>query len=161
MKHEHKEWSSDLAVRTEEVLEVSQRAKPSWVVASDAIVYWVVLFVAIVGNFVLSVVLVPFLLVLRGSGLYFSLFFIGASFGAMFWFILQSIERAQKKKRIIWEIFIPSLALINVGIFAVLSNDLIVLLELSTPPHNPMLVGAAYTFGYVLPSALWKIVRKK
>jgi hypothetical protein len=133
---------------------------PYWASVSDALVYWVVLFVAILGNFILSVVLVPFLLVLRGLGLYFSLFFIGASFGAMFWFILQSIERAQKK-RIIWEIFIPALALINVGIFAVLSNDLIVLLELSTPPHNPMIVGAAYTFGYVLPSALWKVVRKK
>lgn len=134
---------------------------PYWARVSDALVYWVVLFIAILGNFVLSVVLVPFLLVLKGLGLYFSLFFIGASFGAVFWFILQSIESSQKKKRIIWEIFIPALALINVGIFAVLSNDLIVLLKLSTPPHNPMLVGAAYTFGYVLPSALWKIVRRK
>jgi hypothetical protein len=138
----------------------TEEAVPYWASISDSLVYWVVLFIAILGNFILSVVLVPFLLVLRGLGLYFSLFFIGASFGAMFWFILQSIERTQKK-RIIWEIFIPALALINVGIFAVLSNDLIVLLELSTPPHNPMIVGAAYTFGYVLPSALWKIVRKK
>jgi len=134
---------------------------PYWGYISDTLVYWIVLFIAILGNFVLSVVLVPFLLVLKGLGLYFSLFFIGASFGSVFWFILQSIENVQKKKRIIWEIFIPALALINVGIFAVLSNDLIAILELSTPPHNPMIVGAAYTLGYVLPSALWKVVRRK
>lgn len=154
MKHEHKEWDSDLAVRTEGILRKAEESKPLWVKRVDAALYWVLLFTAIIGNFVVSVVLVPFLLILKGIPLYFSLFFVGLSFGWVFNVILHSLEVLQKDKHIIWSIFIPALALINVGIFAVLSNKLIVLLKLSTPPHSPMLVGAFYVFGYVLPGAI-------
>ncbi len=160
MKHEHKEWSPDFAVKTEEILRHGEQSKPSWVRTLDNTLYWVLLFLAIIGNFIISVVLVPFLLILKGGALYFSLFFIGASFGWVFRFILHSIEKLQKDQHIIASIFIPALALINVGIFAVLSNRLIVLLKLTTPPHNPFLVGAIYVFGYVLPDSISHLLKK-
>jgi hypothetical protein len=160
MTHVHKEWSPDLAVKTEDILRRAEQRKPAWIRGLDSALYWVLLFIAIVGNFILSVVLVPFLLILKGILLYFSLFFIGASFGWMFSFILHNIEKLQKEQHIIASIFIPALALINVGIFAVLSNKLIILLKLTTPPHNPMLVGAAYVLGYVLPGAISHLRKK-
>jgi len=126
----------------------------------EVALYWVFLFLVIVGNFIISVVLVPFFLVFRGFFLYFSLFFIGLSFGCLFGFILASLERMKTRQHIIWSIFIPALALINVGIFAVLSNKLIYLMKLSTPAHNPMLVGACYVFGYVIPSAILHLKKK-
>jgi len=154
MKHEHKEWSSDLAVRTEEILSHAEQRKPGWIKTVDGALYWVLLIIAIVGNFIVSVVLVPFLLILKGAPLYFSLFFVGASFGWVFSFILHNLEKLQREQHIIASVFIPALALINVGIFAVLSNKLIILLKLTTPPHNPFLVGAVYVFGYVLPGSI-------
>jgi len=153
MKHEHKEWTPELAVRTEDILAKAEKSKPGWIVGVDSALYWVLLLLAIIANFVISVVLVPFLLILEGWSLYFSLFFIGASFGLFFSFILHSLEQLQKEQHIIASVFIPCVALINVGIFAVLSNKLIVLLKLATPPHNAILVGAVYVFGYVLPGA--------
>jgi hypothetical protein len=160
MKHEHKEWSPELAVRTEEILRHAEQRKPKWVKSVDNALYWVLLIVAILGNFVVSVVLVPFLLILKGAALYFSLFFIGASFGWLFSFILHNLERLQAHQHIIASVFIPALAIINVGIFAVLSNKLIILLKLATPPHNPFIVGAVYVFGYVLPGSIGHLRKK-
>ena len=160
MKHEHKEWTPELAVRTEEILEKGQKSKPVWVLRIDSALYWVLLLLAIFANFVISVVLVPFLLILKGLALYFSLFFIGASFGLLFTFILHNIEKLEAHQHIIASVFIPCLALINVGIFAVLSNKLIILLKLATPPHNPLLVGAFYVFGYVLPGSIIHLRKK-
>lgn len=161
MTHVHKEWSPDIAAKTEQILRRAEKSKPSWIRNLDSALYWALLLIAILGNFILSVVLVPFLLILKGAALYFSLFFIGASFGWIFSFILHNIERLQTEQHIIASLFIPCLALINVGIFAVLSNKLIILLRLTTPPHNPMLVGAVYVFGYVLPGSISHYLRKK
>jgi len=154
MKHSHKEWSADLAAKTEQILKRAEQRKPQWVKHLDKTLFWVLLLTAIVGNFIISVVLVPFLLIMKGPSLYFSLFFIGASFGWIFSFILHSLERIERHQHIINSIFIPCLALINVGIFAVLSNKLIILLDLTTPPHNPFFVGGFYVLGYVLPGAI-------
>lgn len=161
VKHVHKEWSSDLAVKTDEILRRAEERKPRWIRVVDSALYWVLMLSAIIGNFVVSVVLVPFLLILKGWSLYFSLLFIGASFGWLFSFILLNLEKLQTKHHIIASIFIPSLALINVGIMAVLSNKLIVLMELPTQPHNPFLVGAAYVLGYVIPYAIMHLKTKR
>ncbi|MEM3154482.1 MAG: hypothetical protein QW165_02860 [Candidatus Woesearchaeota archaeon] len=154
MTHVHKEWSPDLAAKTEQILRSAEKAKSAGMRFVDSSLYWILLIIAILGNFILSVVLVPFLITMRGLPLYFSLFFIGGSFGWMFSFILHHIEQLKKGQHIIASIFIPALAIINVGIFAMLSNKLIFLMKLSTPPHNPFLVGAVYVFGYVLPGSI-------
>lgn len=120
----------------------------------NSLLYWVLLMVSILGNFIVSVVLVPFLLILKGSALYFCLFFVGLSFGYLFSFVLRSIERLNPRQHILANIFIPAIALINIAIIATLSNQLILLLKLSTPFHNPLFVGMAYFFGYILPEAV-------
>ncbi len=160
MNHVHKEWSSDLAVKTQEILRRAEKRKSYWVKLIDSSLYWLLLFIAIVGNFIVSVVLVPILLIESGWPLYVSLFFIGASFGWDFSFIIHSLEKIEKQHHIIASIFIPALALINVGIFAVLSNRLIVLMHLPTAPHNAFLVGAVYVLGYVLPDSFSHFRRK-
>lgn len=160
MTHVHKEWSPDIAARTERILQRAELRKSGWVRAIDKGLYWTLLFVAIVGNFIVSVVLVPFLLMFKGWPLWFSLFFIGASFGWLFSFILHSLEKLEVRQHIIASIFIPALALINVGIFAVLSNKLIAIMELTTPPHNPFIVGGMYVFGYVLPYSVLHVMKK-
>ncbi|PIN75825.1 hypothetical protein COV18_01435 [Candidatus Woesearchaeota archaeon CG10_big_fil_rev_8_21_14_0_10_37_12] len=119
----------------------------------NAIVYWLLLILAIVGNFIVSVVLVPFLLMLKGWFLFASLFFIGLSFGWLFSFIIHSLEELEVQQKIIASVFIPCLALINVGMMAILANRLIEILNLTTPPHNAALVGAVYVLGYVIPDA--------
>jgi len=159
MTHVHNDWTPDIAVKTEQILRTAEKIKPMWIRNVDKSLYWMLLFLAIAGNFVISVVLVPFLLILEGLPLYFSLFFIGLSFGWMFSFILHHIELS-KGQHIVAAIFIPALAIINVGIFAALSNKLIIMLKLATPPHNPFIAGAVYVLGYVLPGAISHFKKK-
>ena len=160
MKHDHSLWPAGVLRKTSGIFEKAEASKPGWIRFVDKTLYWALLFIAILGNFIVSVVLVPFLLILEGWSLYVSLFFIGLSFGWIFGFILHSLASLEREQHIIASLFIPSLALINVGIFAVLSNKLIVLLKLSTPPHNAFLVGGVYVFGYVLPGAIAHLLKK-
>lgn len=160
MTHVHKEWSPDFAAKTEQILRSAEKAKSAGMRFLDSSIYWILLFLAIIGNFILSVVLVPFLLAFKGLALYFTLFFVGISFGWVFSFILHNIEQLKKNQHIIASVFIPALALINVGIFAMLSNKLIILMNLATPPHNPFFVGAVYVLGYVIPGSLTHLRKK-
>ncbi len=152
LKHEHREWTPELAVRTEQIIRKAKEHKPNWIVRIDSLLYWIMLFLAIAGNFAVSVILVPMLIALKGITLYFTLFFTGASFGWFFTYLLHELE--ETGKHIKTSILIAALAIINIGIFAILSNKLITMLNIATPPHNPLLVGAIYVFGYVLPDAI-------
>ena len=126
----------------------------------DSILLHVMLFLAIFGNFILSVVMVPVLIALRGIFLYVCIYIIAMSFGALFSFLLHGIEMAKPSQHLLASILIPSLALINVAIFANLTNKLIVLLHLAEPGHNVILVGLVYVFGYVTPEILTHVLHR-
>lgn len=126
----------------------------------NSILYWMILIISIIGNFIVSIVLVPFLLVLQGFALYLTLFTIGLSFGWYFTFLIRSIEKIKTGPRIIASVFIPAIALINIIIIVLMSNKLILLLDLRTGFHSPIFVGAAYVFAYVLPGTLMQIFKK-
>lgn len=146
--------SETLTLRTPEIILAAEKKKGAVIKFIDLSIFWVMLIIAIIGNFILSVALVPFLITLKGAILYLSLFMIALSFGILFSFLLHSIDKLGGKKHILATVFIPSLALINVVIFAILSNKIIALLHLTTPPHNPIAIGAVYVLGYILPEAI-------
>ena len=158
MIHSHPDWTPDAAAKTEAML---ARAKITPIVRTvNNLLYWILLVIAIVGNFVVSVVLVPFLVSLKGAGLYFILFFIGLSFGLVFGFILHSIEDLRPRKHVIAGIFIPAIAIINVAMMAILSNKLIMIMKLETPEHAPAVVGAVYVLGYIVPEIIGHFLKK-
>ena len=147
-------WTPEQVSKAKGIISSASKQKRAFIRFLDASLYWVLLMIAILANFILSVALVPFLLVFKGVSLYLSLFLISLSFGLLFSFILHGIDRIKSGQHIIAAVFIPAIALINVAIVAMLSNKLISILQLSTVPHNPFLVGGAYVLGYVLPEAI-------
>jgi len=158
MIHAHPDWTPDAAAKTEAML-ARAKTTPLTRTINNAL-YWILLVIAIVGNFVVSVVLVPFLVSLKGTGLYFILFFIGLSFGLVFGFILHSLEDLKPRKHIMASVFIPAIAIINVAMMAILSNKLIMIMKLETPEHSPAIVGAVYVFGYVVPEILGHFLKR-
>jgi hypothetical protein len=113
--------------------------------------FWIALLIAIMGNFILSVVLVPFLLLLEGAGLYFTIFVIGMTFGFVFHVLIRYIEDLGQGQHIIAGAFIPALALINIYIIAHFSNRLEILLQLPIAPNSPLGVSVTYVIAFVLP----------
>ena len=146
------------AAKTQEILE--HHIKPFWTQFLDTILYWSLLLIAILANLILSVVLVPLLLVLKGWYLYFTLAVIAFCFGWVFSFILHSIEQLKTQQHIIAGLFIPAIALITIGMFTILSNKLIVLMKLATPEHSPVLVAFVYVIAYVVPQGMMHAMKK-
>ena len=65
-KLKQKGWSEKDIMRTEEIINARHKFdKSRTVVHMSRIIYWTALLVIVIGNFVISMVLIPFLLVLN------------------------------------------------------------------------------------------------
>lgn len=138
----------------------SQACKPTWIKVVDISLYWVLLVLAILANFVISVTLVPILMTTQGLTLYFLIFVIAVTFGFLFSQLLRAIQYLQKTHIIIGAL-IPAIALINFAILTILSNRLITALELSTAPHNPWIVAVVYVLAYSMPEFLTHQLKRR
>ncbi|MBI5378207.1 MAG: hypothetical protein HZA82_06240 [Thaumarchaeota archaeon] len=146
-----KGWSQKEIDKTAQILSAAEEKKSKWVVLLDNALIWVVLLIAVFGNFVLSVVLVPFLVILSGGYLYLSLLVFGVSFGLLFSLILRSSEGVKEEQHIMANVFIPVVGLINMYIIARLCNKLILILQFKSTENSPALVSMIYMFAFLLP----------
>lgn len=146
-----KGWSHADVQKTLEMSERAAECKTSGVRFLESILFYVVLLVFVIGNFVMSVVLVPFLILLKGFGLYATIMLFGVTFGILFTLIIRYIERLNPREHVIVGLFIPAIALINVYIIAYFANHLEVLLQLPIIPHSPFFVSFAYVAAFILP----------
>lgn len=146
-----KGWTQKEIDHTLAIIDESKNHKPKITIVMDRLVYWVALILAIVGNIILSVVLIPFLLVLDNIQLYIFVVVLATSFGLLFSQILKDIEGLDKKHHIIAGIFIPALALINVYVMVNLANYLDKIFKLSKLPHDPILISIIYVVFFIFP----------
>ena len=123
---------------------------------SRPIIYWSALFLAILGNLVVGVVFIPFLMVLKTLQLYVIMGSMGLIFGAMFHILLKDIEHADSKHRVVAGVFIPAIALITVYVMATLANTFNVLLK-NPLRHSPFGIGAVYVIAFTIPYAYDKL----
>jgi hypothetical protein len=148
---EQRPWSSEEKSRVLDILQRGREKKSKKIRFLDELTYWIFLLIAVAGNFILSVVLVPFMLILTGFYLFAILFVIALAFGILLNTLLKEIQQIESKQHIIPIIFIIAIALINVYIITVFTNKLEILLQLSTPAHSPVLISATYTAAFVIP----------
>ncbi len=146
-----KGWGKAEAKKTAEIIARAEASKTASIRFIEQSVFWAALLVAILGNFIISVVLVPFLLLLEGIGLYATISAVGVTFGLLFNVIIGYIEKLNEGQHIIAGAFIPALALINVYIIAYFSNRLEILLQLPTQAHNPLGISITYVAAFVFP----------
>lgn len=149
-----KGWSRAELNNAVDIMAHAEESKSASMHFVEKLAFWVTLLVAIIGNFIISVIMVPFLLLLSGVGLYFTIFIIGVTFGILFNVIIHYIEDLGEGQHIIAGAFIPALALINIYLITHFSNKLEVLLLLQTPAHSPLTVSVTYVIAFVLPFIL-------
>lgn len=116
----------------------------------DSLLYWIILFVAIMGNLIISIILIPFLLVIQGIFLYIIILLLAFVFGLLFDLLIRDLENIKRKQIIIAGLFIPVLAAINVLFMVRFSNHLSRLLHLNTF-HNPFFIAFFYVIAFTLP----------
>lgn len=127
----------------------------------DKIVYWIALFVAIIGNMLIAISLIPFLLTLSRVLLYLVLVIMGLAFGLFFEIVVRDIENLEKKKHIIISILVPSIAVISFFIITIVANNLKMLLGIKVVANEPLLVGVTYTIAFILPYVVYQLILKR
>lgn len=113
----------------------------------DKAVYWISLAVAIAGNFIISIALMPFLLALSGFRLFLFIITLGVSFGLLFELLVRGIEGLEAKHHLFLGITIPIVALAN---FVIISDNLKKFIGIESP-HDPTIAGAVYGISFILP----------
>ncbi len=123
----------------------------------NPILYWLSLIIAIIGNLFISIILIPFLLVLSSYQLYFVIVVLALTFGTIFNFLINAIEHIETTHHIIAGAFIPAIAVITVFVMVNVSNKLSVVFQ--SPIHqNPVLVSILYVVAFILPYGVTRII---
>ena len=146
-----KGWADYEIEATVEMIERAPENKSRFVRILDDVIYWFVMILAIAGNFALSVVLIPFLIGVRGHYVYGILLLFGIVFGSLFNFLVQEIEVIEPGQHILGWLFIPVIALVNVYIIASLTNTFLEVSKFAENMHSPLLAGVIYAFAFMIP----------
>lgn len=117
---------------------------------ASRVIYWMALLVLITINIIISVVLVPFLLVLKSYILYIIIGTIALMFGLIFNFLIVDLEHLERKHHLFAAIIIPLVAIINIFLIVNASNRIDDLLKINIQ-HNPITISVVYVFFFILP----------
>ncbi|MBR9690285.1 hypothetical protein GOV08_01235 [Candidatus Woesearchaeota archaeon] len=160
-KLEEKGWEPEFIDKAIDVFEKDSEDRGQIITKLDKIVYWIAMFIAITGNFIISVILIPFLVTITNKvALGVIIFAISLSFGFLFNVLLKDIEALDMEHHIIAGIFIPALALINIFVITNVSNHFIKLLNIQSQ-HSPFVIGAVYIIGFLTPFTTDKLFVEK
>jgi|GEM_PF-4522764 len=126
---------------------------------SNKMTYWMALLVLVVCNFVISIVLIPFLIILEKTPLYMIVMVLGIMFGALFKLLLSSIKGLEQEHQTLAQFFVPALSVVNIAVIATLSNKMIYLLDLGTE-NSPGIIGLVYALAFIIPFIYMDVLLK-
>lgn len=151
-----KGWSKRDVSKAIKIIERAKQSRHPKIKLLDKAVYWVSLLAAIIGNFVIAVVLMPFLLVLSSSQLYIIIAAIGVSFGLLFELLLRQIGNLTAKHHLFFGISVPLLAVLN---FVVMLDNIDNFIGIGSR-HSPLIVGSIYAIAFMLPYTIYQSILK-
>ncbi len=151
-----KGWAKKDVNRTIKIIEKAKKNRHPKIKILDKTVYWLSLLIAVIGNFVMAIALIPELLVFKGFQLYLVVITLGLSFGLLFELLVRSIEHLKTKHHIFLGIIIPILAVIN---FIIVSNNMKKFIGIGNP-QNPLIIGAVYAIAFMLPYFVYRVFLK-
>ena len=155
-----KTWDKDDIEKTIRIVKEARERKHPAIKFLDKTVYWTALIVAIIGNFIISISLVPSLMALKSFQLFLVIVVLGVSFGLLFELLVRSIEHLETRHHVFLGILIPITAIINFFIITLMANSLEEVLKINNP-HNPYVVGVVYAAAFIFPFVFYKAFLKK
>ena len=117
----------------------------------NQMVYFLALFMSLVGNFSVTIILIPFLLLAEPLFLYPGLFIIALSFGGLFDLIVYDIEKISESPRFKQGLFLFGIAVINIWMITSLSSYMSELVGLVSDPMVAFMIGCVYVAGFMIP----------
>ncbi|MBW2981654.1 hypothetical protein KY343_02125 [Candidatus Woesearchaeota archaeon] len=161
-KLKEKGWSEEDIRKTEEIIERRRREdKSRTFISMNRVLYWSAIVVIVLGNFIISIFLIPFLLVLKKLSLDIIIVTIAFAFGLLFNLLITDIEHVEKKHHLFALIMIPLIALINFVIMVNVANSLGKAMNLSFVRENPYFISLLYIVAFILPYLYTLIIKKE
>jgi hypothetical protein len=148
---EKENWDEEHIIRARRILEEEKTRKTKW----DVLVYWGALILAIVGNFLVNVALIPVFITMNWYTTLLTLVLAGVSFGVLFVHLLRDIEISDPKHHVIAGIFLPVFAGIVSFVTVRLSNK--VSLAAGTDllvTQSVIIIPLFYIISFTLPYAI-------
>jgi hypothetical protein len=154
-----KGWSGKELDRLRKVEQAAALKRSPLLRFLDAYIFWFVVSGAILVNFSVGLVLVPFLLALSRTQLFFVVLLIGLCFGFLFENLLSHFEGLSHHHYIALVGVVPAIAALSMFVFSELANFLILLLGLPNLQHNSLLIGLVYGLSFIAPFAVKRSLR--
>jgi hypothetical protein len=151
-----KGWSDEDIARALQILNSGQKTNIPFFYK---VTYWSALIAAIIGNTFVAIILVPLLILLQKKAVLLVILLIivlSLSFGALFNSLLKEIESLSQKTYIITNIFLPTLAFLNMFFIINLSNFIILKFELKNI-SSPSNLALLYGFLFLTPFLISKV----
>ena len=155
-----KGWTEEEISKAESILDISKHHD----IHFSKIVFWSALAVIVIGNILVSLVLLPFLIVFKSWLLYGFFSVIALVMGSLYNFLITDIGHLEKKNHIIATIIIPIIAIVNLVVIVLISNNFISRLPVDNVPHNQWVLSILFAVAFVLPflfHKLWKGIKEK
>tara|TARA_Y100000310_G_C20678899_1_gene814691 strand:+ start:842 stop:1360 length:519 start_codon:yes stop_codon:yes gene_type:complete len=154
-----KGWSKKDINKTLKIIETAKTNIHPKIKILDKSIYWISLIVTIIGNILLSFLLIPLLLVLKSFYLYFVVATIAISFGLLFELLIRSMEHLETKHHFFLSLLIPSILVINVIIIVSMSNKFNGTITIQNT-NNPLIIGIVYAIFFMLPYLVYNYFLK-
>ncbi len=151
-----KGWKEEEIEHALAVMGSVEAKEPVPIKSSSPLLYWLTLVISIIGNFLIAVAIIPFLIVLSDVQLYFVIAILALSFGAMFNFLINTMEHLDPSHHVVAGVFIPALAAITIFVMVNVSNRLSAFFQ-SPIIHNPVWVAILYVIFFSAPYFMVKI----
>lgn len=155
MHEQEDKWAKEHVDKTFEIIKKVKEKKPKHIKLLDKVVYWVILLLAVIGNFIISIPMILFLFVLQPLQLYPIIILMGVSFGLLIEILIRDIEHLERRHHMMFVLIIPFLALINFFIITLIVDRLKI-----TTKFNPFIVGITYAISFILPYIYYQVMRK-
>lgn len=148
-----KGWSEEELRKAETALERAEKHD----VHFSKIVFWSALVVIIFANLVVSLILIPFLIVLNQLVLYAIVVLLAGTIGFLYNFLVTNIGHLERKHHLWAGVLVPLIALANVVVMVLVSNRFITDLQVNNPLHNAWLTALVFAVAFILPYAAGRL----
>ncbi len=126
----------------------------------DKSVYWISLILTVIGNFIISITLIPILLVFNFPYLYLIIATIAVAFGLLFELLIRSITHLETRHHLFFGFLVPFIAIINVFIITIYSKNLEKKLMIEST-YNPLVVSVVYGLAFIIPYVFYHLFLKE
>jgi len=148
-----KGWNENEIKKAENILEKEEKHDTHF----SKIVFWSALVVIIFANLLVSLILIPFLIVLNKWLLYTTIIILASTVGFLYNFLITDIGHLARKHHLIAAIIIPILALANMLTMVFVSNRFIRELKIDNVQHNIWITAIVFAVAFILPYFLDQI----